>query len=216
MSLVQAGDVYNDTLNAGYSREVAGIATLMSTAAFFGIMNYNESLNGLGTWFLDKTTGYDREILRAPTAKLAKKATKEIVESDEMKKFVREGGKKFSNKMRNQWLNFWSKIDDAVRIGSEGAWTGAIAEGVEEISEEAVQDGVKGLIDGLNYLGYKSGKWGNENASFGGWSNVFSQEGLERYLETFVGGALGGAMFHVTQNKVKPFTDSLFGIESDI
>lgn len=216
MSLVQAGDVYNDALNAGYSRGVAGLATLMSTGAFFGIMNYNESLNGLGTWFLDKTTGYDREFLRSPIATLAKSDVKSRAANKELQKMYKSGDPKFAGKLRGYWYDFWSKVDDAVRIGGEGMWTNALAEGVEEVSEEVVQDGVKGLIDGLNYLGYTSGKWGNPEASFGGWSNVFSQQGLERYIETFVGGAFGGAMFNVTQNKIKPFTDSLFGIESDV
>ena len=33
----------------------------------------------------------------------------------------------------------------------------------------------------------------NEGKTFGGLSNVFSKEGLNRYLSTFVGGAIGGA-----------------------
>ena len=46
----------------------------------------------------------------------------------------------------------------------------------------------------------------NEGKTFGGLSNVFSKEGLNRYLSTFVGGAIGGAIFDLQMN-VLPGSD---------
>jgi hypothetical protein len=66
-----------------------------------------------------------------------------------------------------------------------------IVEGVEEVTEEVVQDTIKGIVDTVQWLGWTS----TPEASFGGWSNVFSKQGLERYLATFVGGAIGGGIF---------------------
>lgn len=66
-------------------------------------------------------------------------------------------------------------------------------EGVEEVTEEMVQDAIKGVIDAMNSVGIIS----QGDASFGGWQNVFSKEGLSRYLATFVGGGIGGGLFSV-------------------
>jgi hypothetical protein len=74
-----------------------------------------------------------------------------------------------------------------------------VTEGIEEVSEEVVQDAVKGMIDTLSWLGY-TGKTG----SFGGWQNVFSKEGAARYFQTFAGGALGGGLFHLQEHTIEP------------
>jgi hypothetical protein len=69
MSLLTISDMYNEAKNAGYSDRAAGIASLMSGSLLFGIMKYNETANGLGTWFLDKTTGYNPDIERSALRK---------------------------------------------------------------------------------------------------------------------------------------------------
>ena len=74
-----------------------------------------------------------------------------------------------------------------------------IVEGVEEVSEEAIQDTVKGIVDTLSALGFTE-----KEGSFGGWSNVFSKEGLARYLQTAAGGAFGGALFELQRTKIEP------------
>ena len=208
MAITQAGQTYNDALEGGYDQKTAGIATLLTTAALFGIMNFNEGMNGLGTWFLDKTTGYDRDLLRAPIDKAAKKVTREI--ADILEDTLEDQTK--GQRVKTALLKFANKADDYIRIGGEGMWKGFINEGVEEVSEEVIQDGIKGMIDGLTYLGLKQG-WYDGEGSFGGWSNVFSREGLERYMQTFIGGALGGALFDFHQSRVMPFVDQLKGIE---
>jgi len=78
MGLISVSDVYNDAIKSGYDKRTAGIASLLSASALFGIMNFNETANGLGTWFLDATTGYDREITRRPIIKIAKSLYSDI------------------------------------------------------------------------------------------------------------------------------------------
>ena len=73
-------------------------------------------------------------------------------------------------------------------------------EGTEEVTEELTQDAIKGIMDTLSYMGLLKDK-----GSFGGFSNVFSQSGLQRYLATFIGGGVGGAMFHINNNYIEPF-----------
>jgi hypothetical protein len=53
-------------------------------------------------------------------------------------------------------------------------------------------DATKGVFDTLSAIGI--GKNAG-TASFGGWDNVFSAEGAQRYLMSFIGGAVGGTLF---------------------
>lgn len=198
MGLISVADVYNDALKSGYDKRTAGLASLMSAAALFGIMNYNEGANGLGTWFLDKTTGYDHEITRKPVIQAAKNLYKDIAKdvqtvtaSGEMKGLARSLSK-YKAQIRNI-------ADDIFRVQGEDIWKNMIVEGVEEVSEEVVQDAVKGVIDTLSWLGYTQ-----KAGSFGGWDNVFSRDGASRYLQTFVGGAIGGGLFSIQQNIIEP------------
>lgn len=205
MTLTSTGDMYQQTLQAGFDRTTASIATLTTAGLLFGVMNFNEGANGLGTWFLDKSTGYDRELLRQPISKLVKVESKNLMQAtDDLLKLGDDVAKK---NWQQSVLSFRSKLDDIVRIGGEGYWKGAITEGIEEVSEEAAQDAIKGIIDAMTYLGYKTS---DHSGSFGGWSNVFSQSGLERYLQTFVGGAMGGAMFYGIENKLDPAIQKLW------
>jgi hypothetical protein len=79
MALTSTGDMYQQTLQAGFDRTTASIATLTTAGLLFGVMNFNEGANGLGTWFLDKSTGYDRELLRQPISKLVKAESKNLM-----------------------------------------------------------------------------------------------------------------------------------------
>lgn len=204
MGLTQAADVYNEALNAGYSKATAGIASLMSAGAMYGIMNIN-ALGGLGNWFLDKTVGYHPEAVRRPIAKVAKnhfkeieKAVQEIVTNPNAKKTLADVLSSFKVKAANA-------LDDVFRLGAGNIAANMFTEGVEEVTEEAVQDAVKGIIDTMSWLGMTS-----KEGSFGGWQNVFSKDGMARYLSTFAGGAFGGAIFDLQNNVITPQMERWF------
>jgi hypothetical protein len=199
MTLTQTGDIYQEALRDGFDARTAGITTLASAGALFGIMNLNAMTN-LSTWFLGKGAGYDPEATMQPLAKTAKKQIfKFAKETDKLYK-----GTGSTKSWNDAWLKLYNKLDDIFRVGGAGWGIHMFTEGFEEVTEEAVQDGIKGIIDGLSAFGIKFG--GDHQGSFGGWSNVFSQKGLERYLQTFIGGAMGGGVFHgidVLENKFK-------------
>lgn len=204
MGLTQAADVYNEALNSGYDKRTAGIASLASAGAMYGIMNIN-AMGGLGTWFLDKTVGYNSEVVRKPIAKVAKssfkeleKAVQEVVANPTSKMPIANWLSKFKVKVANI-------VDDTFRLGAEGITKAMITEGIEEVTEEAVQDAVKGIIDTLSWAGFTQ-----KQGSFGGWKNVFSQEGAARYLQTLVGGAIGGAVFEAQDRYVTPWITRTF------
>jgi hypothetical protein len=74
---------------------------------------------------------------------------------------------------------------------------------IEEVSEEALFDLTKGVVDALNYFDLLGEK--NKKGSFGGWDNVFSKEGAARYLQNALGGFLGGGLFHLQSNIIEPW-----------
>ena len=204
MGLTQAADVYNEALNSGYDKRTAGIASLASAGAMYGIMNIN-AMGGLATWFLDKTVGYNSEVVRKPIAKVAKssfkeleKAVQEVLANPTSKVPIANWLSKFKVKVANI-------VDDTFRLGAEGITKAMITEGIEEVTEEAVQDAIKGIIDTLSWAGFTQ-----KQGSFGGWQNVFSQEGAARYLQTLVGGAIGGAVFEAQDRYITPWITKTF------
>ena len=193
MALTSAADVYNQSKNAGYSDEASGIVSLASMGALYGIMRFNESARGIGTWMLDKTTGYSQEVNSKGIFKAFKPIFDEINQGYQT---AMSTGKK--DKLILKLREFMQKA----KYQSFGIWSGAIVEGTEEVTEEVIQDCVKAMADASVALGITK----NEGKTFGGLSNVFSKEGLNRYLSTFVGGAIGGAIFDLQMN-VLPGSD---------
>jgi hypothetical protein len=87
------------------------------------------------------------------------------------------------------------KAWDLITTGAGDFWGKASIEAIEEVTEEALFDLTKGVTDALNYFGLLGES--NKMGSFGGWDNVFSKQGATRYLQSALGGFVGGGLFHV-------------------
>ena len=200
MALTSSADMYNEAKNAGYSDHAAGIISLASAGALFGIMNANEAGKGMTSWFLDKTDGVDKTIEPHYFRKLLLKENGILDDVAKIEEnFINgnaTGVKKWLNPFKKKLLRWQHELEGA----TAGMWKNAYIEGLEEVSEEAIQDFVKGAADTLSWLGV----WKNDTEGFGGWSNVFSKQGLDRYLSTFVGGAVGGAIFEAQNKWIEP------------
>lgn len=204
MGLVHTADMYNEAIKAGYDRRTAGIVGLASMGALYGVMRFNSTKNGLGTWFLDKTTGFDEHVSRGAMMKLAKEELRDLMK--QIQKAVSSNDKHAMAYAIREWKRKGaSALHDAFVIGGEDIWKGMIVEGVEEVTEEIVQDAIKGMADTMSWLG-----WTSKEGSFGGWDNVFSKRGLERYLSVFVGGAIGGGLFKAQDKWINPLVDNVF------
>ena len=204
MGLTQSAEIYNETLKAGYDRRTAGIAGLASMAALYKVMRFNSGKNGIGDWFLDKTIGFDSELARGTALKLAKQELKTL--KDAVQKAVVANDRNALAYALKEWKRKGaSLLHDAFVIGGEDIWKGMLVEGVEEVTEEVTQDFIKGMVDTMSWLG-----WTAKEGSFGGWSNVFSKQGLERYLSVFVGGAIGGGIFKAQDKWINPLVDNVF------
>lgn len=196
MALISTADIYGEALQSGYDRRTAGFAALAAAAGQYGIMMNNR----MGDWFLDKTTGYTNNVNKA----LMKKSVKGYL--DDVQDALKDFGTK-PNESKAKLAGIFAKmkhsIDDTFTsptVIGEAMFKNAIIEGVEEVTEQAVLDATKGMIDIMNYLGLTKG-----DGSFGGFKNVFSKEGLENYLANLVGGILGGGMFEFNRIKIEPW-----------
>lgn len=199
MALSQSSNVYSDALAAGYDRRTAGFTSLLAASGQYALMMNNR----MGDWFLDKTTGYTENESRAAIRKIANELLKDSKEAMKAFEVSKTSGK---NALGNVFKNFKSKVDDLIfeplseSEFAENIFKRAVIEGMEEVTEQAAIDMSKGVTDFLSYVGLTEKK-----GSFGGFSNVFSQDGLKEYLANFLGGAIGGPMFELERSVISPF-----------
>lgn len=199
MALTSSSDVYYDAINGGYSPRAAGLAALAATLGQYGIMMNNE----LGTWFLDKTVGYNEKVNRKiikdvvnPLIEQAKEASEKIAVEETKKEGINIFAKLVTSVKKG--LN---KTQDLIKYGgAESILGNAAIEGIEEVTEEAVMDATKGIFDTLSYLGFAG-----MEGSFGGFKNVFSKQGFERYITSAIGGFVGGALFKANEQYIEPY-----------
>lgn len=196
MALTSTADIYGEALNSGYDRRTAGFAALASAAGQYGIMMNNR----MGDWFLDKTTGYTLETNKALMRKSVLPWLEDV--SNSLKTYGKNTniGKVKLSESIGKIKGSISEIFLSPSELGEAMWKNALVEGVEEVTEQVVQDATKGMIDVMSYLGMTK-----KQGSFGGFENVFSQSGLENYIANFVGGILGGAMFEFNTKRIEPF-----------
>ena len=193
MALTTSADTYGAAIEGGYDRRTAGFATLAVAAGQYGIMMNNR----MGDWFLDKSTGYSIENNKA----LMKKSISEYLEP--IKNAFAESNKiEGKTKLAGIFKNFKNTIEDTFMSPSvlgENLWKHSIVEGVEEVSEQLVQDATKGIVDTMSYLGFTE-----KQGSFGGTDVIFSKSGLENYVANLVGGMIGGPMFEFNSAFIEP------------
>lgn len=72
-------------------------------------------------------------------------------------------------------------------------------EGIEEVTEEVVEDMSKGVLDIMSYLGLTKKK-----GSFGTVERFQTGEWFDDYLSNFVGGVLGGGLFELEASRIDP------------
>lgn len=204
MAMTSSADVYEDAIQGGYDRRMAGLAGFLATAGQFGIM-YN---NRLGDWFLDATTGYKSDVSRSVMRNTLRPYYDKIAEASNKltSKIPTEEKVSILSKLYTGiFKDGPKKLHNLLVYGGEELWKKGLIEGVEEVTEEAVMDATKGVFDTLSAIGIGKNA---ETASFGGWDNVFSSQGAQRYLMSFIGGTLGGSLFELQRTKIQPAIDA--------
>ena len=195
MALISTDDVYAEAIESGYDRRTAGFAALLTASGQYGIMMNNR----MGHWFLDKTTGFSEETNRALTKKAIKPYLKEIekiFKSGKPKEEMRKGLAGLTTKYKQGLNNLFT----GDYVLGEAVFKNMVIEGIEEATEQAVEDASKGIIDVMSYLGLTKKK-----GSFNVLESYKTGEAFEQYLAQFVGGVLGGGLFELERTVISPF-----------
>lgn len=199
MALTSAEDSYRDFKDAGANDVTAGLGFLAIASAMFGLMNIDYFKEWL---FKNSALGFDPE-MRFAWRQFSKEKIAEI--SKDMEKAGLTMGKKAATDAETKfvlkkWYNsakdFVKKYAEYIPTGKAYPMTAAFAnhalnEGIEEVMEEGATDIVKGIANAADALGLNVTEKDVDGLDFG-----FSVEDMtNRYLTSFVGGALGGAVF---------------------
>jgi hypothetical protein len=161
----------------------------------FALINNTE----IGHWAL-KGLGTD-DVSKGINGLMKTESNKMIQSLSGSKKMFLEAAK--DPKKRTQWMN------EVLNSGKQTALNtikklkngdintiveSALAEGIEEMSEELMQDAIKVGANTLHTLGISSTK--GKEAGF----QFSPQDIMQRYAMSFVGGGLGGAIFKLNDN----------------
>lgn len=194
MALTSAEDSYKSFKDAGANDTVAGAGFLLTAASLYGLMSQDYFKEWL---FKDSNLGFDPE-MRFAVREFADTKGKEIIKNlgiSSAKPTSNEVNTAFIKKLWISLKDFTTKYADKIPTGKAYPTTlvyanRALNEGIEEVMEETVGDMIKGIALGAEALGFKS------SDQEGGLDFGFSpEEMVNRYLTSFVGGALGGSVF---------------------
>ena len=195
MALTSTSEIYGEALDGGFDRRSAGFAALLAAGGQYGLMMNNR----MGDWFLDKSTGYTTEVNKSLIKKSVNPWLTEVEKifmdpglSKEQQKVALAGiVKKFTAGAKNFFTGS--------SVLGEAMLKNAAIEGVEEVTEELVQDMSKGVLDLMSYFG-----WTKKKGSFGTVERFQSGEWFDDYLANFVGGILGGGLFELEASRISP------------
>lgn len=190
MTALVMSDTYQSAIDEGATRAEAATLACMHALGEWWILNtgvgehilpeFREARNLNKKLAKDIYKQFHKDVLKA-TGNDANALTTEIIESS------------------NIFGKYYKKIVQAIKDnsgplskGAMGSLTGGIAEGVEEVSEEMLIDGLKGVMNGLEYLGVFNNNKGKFNETT---FDVVDSMG-DRYIQSFIGGFMGGAIFN--------------------
>lgn len=182
MAGTSSTETYSSFIEAGANPRVAGLATIANMLALNGLMriDYFKSTLFKGSYL-------DDDVIREPAKKVAQKVMSDT--SKEGAQALAQNASKEANKnLLKKMVGYFTDDLEPALMKSEFV-KHSVAEGVEEVMEEMVFDINKGLNQALSSLGVPM--YQNNELAFD-WD--IKEMGL-RYLTSFVGGTLGGAMF---------------------
>ena len=193
MAGTSALESYSAFKQAGADDRVAGLGMLATTAAFYKLMSLDYFRDSFfrGSWFDDNNVkspvwgvaeGF-MDIIKNGTDDAAKAVAENTVSANQ--RTFKELTKRF--------------MDAIKRTGKpwrpQPFWERTFAEGAEEVMEEFMQDGIKGMFKGAEALGIPMNDK-KQDLDFGfSWNDA-----LQRYGMSLIGGLVGGAIFQGYNN----------------
>lgn len=181
-------DVYNQARSYGFDTQTSSmiaLATYVGIGALFQTNYFRGILYNTPDYELKRDIKIMLSSYLKNNAKLLSKDVAENTTNDAKKKLYQKWG--------GNIINFLKNHIQEVKSGRFGIISGAISEGVEEVTEEGVQDIALQIGKGWNSLkSLFTGKEYSDNY------NYFTTDPLTRYGTAFFGGALGGAIFKLS------------------
>lgn len=178
MAGTSSTEAYDAFKEAGANDRVAGLGMISVMGAMFSLMN-NDYFKDF--WFKD--TYLDRTKVRS----VIKESADQLSKKEFAKKTLEQTS---SAKGAAQWvMNMQKAITNRISKLKPGDLIhDSFNEGIEETVEEITTDAVKAFYSGLNALGLADK---GKNYDFG----ITPEDMFSRYTTSFVGGAIGGAVF---------------------
>lgn len=193
MAGTSALESYSAFKQAGADDRVAGLGMLATTFAFYKIMSIDYFRDSFfrGSWFDDNNVKSPVWGVAEGFMNLIKNGT------DDTAKAVAENTVSANQRT---FKELTKRFMDAIkRTGKpwrpQPFWERTFAEGAEEVMEELMQDGIKGMFKGAEALGIPMNDK-KQDLDFGfSWNDA-----LQRYGMSLVGGLVGGAIFQGYNN----------------
>lgn len=215
MAVTSGEEAYDKFKEAGASDAVAGIATLATMGAFYGLFHADYFKEYMFTnTFMDEDialTQTMKEIIDRNAVPVYKRYSEHIAKKGmtelerrlenvklyttirdkvkiELEKLAQKSPRKTVKQLMEEEAANKKGIDFKQRLGMY--ITRAANEGFEETFEEVMQDMTKGVTLGLQALGVNVTEEGKD-LNFG----LSIRDMASRYMQSFIGGAIGGAIF---------------------
>lgn len=177
MGITSLGDAWASAISDGHDERTAGLITMGTFAGLYSLMRYTD----VGDWSLQQMgLGEAREGLKQSVEKGISEMSKELLE-----KYAvlgkKESDKAIFNKFKGIAEKFKKGLSSSSTLGQK-AFTGALGESIEEVSEEMITDGMNVLAN-IGLFGQTEGK-----------HEFTASDILSRYAMSALGGAAGGAI----------------------
>ena len=178
MTGITTQDGYSEAKAAGADDVTAALFALGYAAGEYAIIN-----SRLGDWILPEkrvASEMDRKTAATLFSSLVKSKPAQNATKAEKSKWVHRVFESAKNKLNSDYIVGMKSQSQTIM---DNMLAGAMAEGLEEVTEEIWTDVSKSLYNAVQYMR------GEEDTSMKAWQNV-----LDRYLMSAVGGALGGGV----------------------
>ena len=180
MAGISGVDGFGSAIEAGYDREHAALVSWATLAGMYAIQ-----ANQVVENYMFPELAQERHMYRTVLNETAEKSRDAINTIAKTK--LSEPAKKM--KMFVTVRDIAKKFGEKINSGTLGVAGAAFVEGTEEVTEELLEDFVKGTTD---FFG------ANDTRRFDTWGS--GEETLSRYAMAFLGGTMGGAMNKVHMN----------------
>nr|DAF63667.1 MAG TPA: Helicase [Podoviridae sp. ctz6O13] len=182
MAIVSNTDVYSDALEHGASKKEAAAIALGSTIGMFSFDKYT----GIGELFFDDATGDATKAARQALKNEFRNAQGAFKTINSTEAPAKNKLAQIIRKSADTSKKALSKFSEDLKYHTTSMSGKMLGEGLEEVGEELISDVSKSMYELAGAFGFDT-----STTDVGAWDNAY-----ERYVMSFLGGAVGGGVFY--------------------